>query len=127
MKIQRLLAGLLTLICTPLLADSPADVQKGRIAFVRCMACHGVKPDEPHKLGPNLHGIVGKHAASAAGFVYSDALRKANVTWDEETLRRWIADPHVVAPGTSMAYVNTLSPAEIDALIAYLKSAAAKP
>lgn len=127
MKIQRLSAGLLTLICTPLLAANPTDAQKGRIAFVRCMACHGVNPGEPHKLGPNLHGVVGRHAASAEGFVYSDALRKADVTWNEETLRRWIADPNAVAPGTSMAYVNTLSPADIDALIAYLKSAAAQP
>ncbi|MEO7774252.1 MAG: cytochrome c family protein [Steroidobacteraceae bacterium] len=127
MKLQPLLIGLLSLTCTPLLVASPADSQKGRVAFVRCMACHGVKAGEPHKLGPNLHGVVGSRAAAAEGFAYSDALRTANITWDEDTLRRWIVNPGAVAPGNSMAYVNTLSAADIDALIAYLKSVSAGP
>lgn len=123
----RLLAGLLAVTCTPLAGADRSEVQKGRIAFVRCTACHSVKAGEPNKTGPNLHGVVGAASARIEGFAYSEALRKARLIWDEDTLRRWIANPADVAPGTSMAYVNTLSASDIEALIAYLKSEAAKP
>lgn len=123
----RLLAGLLALTCTPLLAAGPAEVQKGRIAFVRCMACHSVKAGEPSKTGPNLHGVIGTAAAKVDGFAYSAALRKASLIWDDDTLRRWIANPGAVAPGTSMTYANTLGASDIEALIAYLKAEAARP
>lgn len=122
MVLRSLLAGLLVLACAPLSAGDPSDARKGRIAFVRCMACHSIVAGEPHKVGPNLHGVLGAAAARAEGFAYSEPLRKANLIWDHDTLRRWIEDPGALAPGTSMAYVNTLGAAEIEALIAFLET-----
>lgn len=123
----RLLAALLALTCPPLLAAGSAEVQKGRVAFVRCMACHSVKAGEPDKTGPNLHGVIGAAAAKVEGFAYSEALRNTRLIWDDDTLRRWIANPSALAPGTSMTYVNTLGASDIEALIAYLKAEAARP
>lgn len=102
-------------------------LQKGRIAFLRCAACHSLKGGEPNKVGPNLRGAIGAAAAQVKDFAYTDALRRAGLLWDDATLRRWISAPSEMVPGTAMAYVNDLSDTDIEALIAYLKSEVAKP
>ena len=115
-------AALLLLGASAAGAQTAADLQKGKVAFMRCAACHTVEAGAAHRLGPNLAGIVGTKAGSQAGFNYSPAMKKAaaTVTWDAATLQRWIQRPAAVVPGTSMAYANSLNDAEVKALIAYL-------
>lgn len=125
--VNKFLICLLALGSTPVWAADPVQIQKGRLAFVRCVACHTSGADEPHKLGPNLHRIIGTRAAQVSDFDYSDALRSSGLTWNKDTLRRWIEDPAVLVPGTSMVYINTLSAAEVEALIVYLEAQAANP
>lgn len=120
-----LCAVLMGLIGNSAFAAGANDVQRGRIAFLRCAACHTIQADEPGKVGPNLRGTLGKAAAQLPGFAYSEALRKAGLTWDDATLTRWIRDPASVVPGTAMTYANTLTDAEIQALVVFLKSQAA--
>lgn len=112
-------------------AQSAADLQKGKLAFMRCAACHTVEAGGKHRLGPSLAGVVGAKAGRHADFNYSPAMKKAaqaGVTWDAATLQRWITRPVAVVPGTSMAYANSLSDAEVQALVAYLAAQApAKP
>jgi cytochrome c len=109
------------------LAAEPGQLLKGRVAFVRCAACHSLKAGEPNKVGPNLRSAIGAAAAQARAFAYTDALRRAGLRWDDATLRRWIRAPSELVPGTSMAYVNELSDADIEALITYLKTEVTKP
>lgn len=113
------LAGLLAVL-------NPAPPQDvGERAFQRCAACHALSGSASGDYaGPPLGGVVGRRAGSVRGFAYSDALKAAGrdgLVWDEATLDRFIADPEVVVPGTSMPYVG--GPAsERRAVIAWLKT-----
>src|SRR5829696_4503609 len=58
----------------PILLAS-ADAAKGQSAFKKCAACHTSEKGGPNKVGPNLHGVVGRAVASVPGFGYSAAMR----------------------------------------------------
>jgi cytochrome c len=94
----------------------------GEQAFAACAACHSLEPGE-HKVGPSLHGIVGRRAA-ATDFSYSPALRAAELTWTRENLFAWIANCEALVPGTWMLYHNMLRGQEVLALIDYLEAGA---
>lgn len=98
-----------------------ADPDEGKRFYIFCQACHTLNAGGMNKVGPNLHGIVGKAAASVEGFVYSDALTAAELTWDAATLDAWIARPAGLVPGTTMVFAGMPDPAQRAALIAYLQ------
>lgn len=87
-----------------------------------CAACHLQKSGARVVFGPNLDGVVGRRAASAAGFPYSEALKNAGLVWTEDNLRKWIADSAQMIPNTLMPHVSISDPAEQIYLIAYLKT-----
>src|SRR6516225_6335785 len=89
-------------------------------------ADRGPRYEGARPLGPSLRGAVGRPAASAAGFPYSDALKKSGLTWTEDNLRAWIADPSHTVPGTLMPHVSLSDPAEQLYVIAYLKTLSGK-
>ena len=100
------------------------DAARGERAFQRCYSCHSVDPSETAKLqGPSLYRIVGRPAASIAGFDYSDAMREksaAGLVWDPATLERYIADPEALVPGTRMSAPPLRDEQERADLVAYL-------
>jgi cytochrome c len=99
--------------------------EQGQLAFNNaCRTCHSIK-DGDNRLGPSLHGIVGRKAGTAAGYNnYSSAMKDAGLTWDEPTLDRFIASPDDVVRGNNMKPYGGLSSAEERAhIIAYLKAA----
>ena len=112
-------------------AQSNFDVGKameiaGQKVFAdHCAVCH-VQKVGARPLGPSLRGVVGRPSASVAGFPYSDALKKSGLTWTEDNLRAWIADPSHTAPGTLMPHVSLSDPAEQLYVIAYLKTLSGK-
>lgn len=93
----------------------------GRRVFLLCAACHNVVKGEPHKVGPNLNGFLGKKAGMKEGFVYSEELKNKGIVWSEETIREWLKNPAGYVPGTKMAFVGVQKKEQQDALIAYLK------
>ena len=60
--------------------------------------------------GPGLKGVFGRRAGAKEGFIYSPAMKKSAVTWDETTLAAFLADPRAVVPGTTMATAATTTP-----------------
>ena len=73
--------------------------------------------------GPSLAKVWNQKAASAGGFSrYSEALKRANVVWNEATLDAWLANPEKLFPGTSMTFSGIKETKDRQDVIAYLKA-----
>lgn len=112
---------------TKKMETTPTDValspeeRLGKRLFLLCTACHNLKEGEPHKVGPNLHGIFGTKAGLREGFVYSEALKNSSIVWNDKEMKAWIENPTSYIPGTNMAFIGLTKEKQQDALIAYLK------
>jgi cytochrome c len=106
----------------PASAGDTAIVNAGRIIFEsRCRVCHA---DDPglRSYGPPLVGVIGRQAGSFPGYVYSEALKNAGITWTLEAVRAWMANNDAMMPGTKMRHVGVTDPAEQDLILSYLES-----
>jgi len=94
-----------------------ADLDHGKQVFQACAACHTEKPDA---LGPSLKGVVGRKSAALDDFRYSGPMRRANLVWDDATLRQFLADPQAKVAGTRMPFGGMTDPKDVDDVIAFL-------
>ncbi|WP_114394072.1 c-type cytochrome [Oleisolibacter albus] len=99
------------------------DAAKGEKVFARCKACHTIEKGGPNKVGPNLHGLFGRHTAAVEGFKYSDALKGANFEWTPDKLDQWLTKPQAFLPGNKMAFPGVPNAQDRADLIAYLHKA----
>lgn len=51
-----------------------------------------------------LDGVMGRRAGSVPGYPYSTALAQAGITWDADTLDKWLAGPQHFIPGAEMPF-----------------------
>ena len=123
MTAQKAAALALALGVTAAATSAHAAGDPGRRLFLQCQSCHAIAAGEPHKVGPNLHGVMGAAAASRPGYAYSPALKGAGLVWDDATMDRWLAKPTAVVAASKMLYPGMPAAADRQALIAYLKSA----
>jgi cytochrome c len=72
------------------------DVAAGEKAFVVCRACHQIGPNAKIAVGPVLNGIVGRKAGTYPGYSYSTANKDSGLTWDDDTLLKYLADTQAV-------------------------------
>ena len=102
-----------------------ADATAGKALFrERCTVCHTAESgDNGGAQGPSLIGIIGRAAGTGPQFSYTAALRDSKLTWDAASLKRFLASPTTVVPGTSMV-VAVPDDTERDNLIAYFQSVA---
>ena len=116
-----LLAGVVSVIARAAWSAGPAgDPDRGETVYEACQDCHSLDKND---VGPRHRGVFGRKAASLPDYDYSDALKSANITWNEETLDKWLTDPQAVAPGARMVFhlENAQDRADV---IAYLKERA---
>jgi len=114
-------SGVLCVLFVALSAASTlaADATHGKSLFEACVACHSERPDA---LGPSLKGVVGRKSAALEDFRYSNAMKRANLVWDDDNLRAYIQDPQGKVKGNRMPYGGLTSAADVDDVIAYLKT-----
>ena len=98
-----------------------ANADRGADLFdTNCAECHSVAKTLKNKKGPSLFGIVGRAAASVAGFEYSEALRSAGGSWDEARLDRYLSNPKALVPGGKMKFDGLAKADERADVIAFL-------
>jgi cytochrome c len=102
-------------------ALAEGDAAAGEKAFNKCKACHTVEQGGANRVGPNLHGVVGRKAGAVDGFSYSKPVKEGDVTWTEENLDKSLADPKGFIPGNKMAFPGVKKDDERQDIIAYLK------
>ena len=109
-------------IAGPALAQDAHEVEEGRRYFRRiCFACHTDEAGR-NKIGPSLFGVVGRQSGTATGFAYSAAMKKKAVTWDDETLDKYLTSPRAFIPGNRMAFAGVYKAEDRRNVIAYLKT-----
>ena len=90
-------------VVAPAAVPTSASAATGRALFLAkgCATCH-------------------RHAEFAGSGALGEGVPDLSASrWDADFLRRWLADPPAVRPGTAMPNLN-LQTDEIDALIAFL-------
>jgi len=100
-------AALVAALCMAMPLYAADDLTAARELTVRqCSQCHTFEKGEKHGQGPNLFGLLGREAAAAPGFVYSEGIKEAlkGQVWDTALLDRWLTDTLAVAPKAQMVY-----------------------
>ena len=99
-------------------AAQAGEQPEGASLFARrCGGCHSLDTD---KEGPHLRTVYGRKAGQVTGFMYSEALKKTEITWDETALDKWLTEPGDLVPGTDMDF-RVPGAEERKVIIAYLK------
>jgi cytochrome c len=101
-------------------AKAAGDAKRGEVLYEGCQDCHSLDKND---VGPRHRGVYGRKAGSLPDYRYSDALKNANVVWDEKTLDQWLADPQKFLPGSKMFYHLDSGQDRAD-VIEYLKTRA---
>ena len=102
-------------------AAKAQDLAAGEQSFRKCLPCHSVGEDARNKIGPVLNGLDGRKSGTVPEFNYSDANKKADITWSEAAFKDYIQNPMARVPGTKMAFIGIKNEKEIADLWAYLK------
>ena len=84
-------------------AYGQGDAKRGEKVFENCRACHATD-GSANEVGPALRGIFGRRAGERDDFRYSPALKRSGITWSQQTLDTFIADPQKMVPANRMPY-----------------------
>lgn len=101
-------------------AAQAGDAAAGKKVFNKCRACHTLEEGGKNRVGPNLHGIMGRAAGSVEGFKFSPAMKASGIVWDEANLGEFLTKPKALVPKTKMAFPGIRKPEQLENLIAYL-------
>jgi glucose/arabinose dehydrogenase len=106
-----------------LVTIEPAEGNDGETLFAtQCSGCHGIVDGMAHRLGPDLHGIVGRGIASASGYdEYSPALRAQRGEWSVERLDAFLKNPQQAVPGNAMAIAGVADDEQRRLIIEFMK------
>ncbi|MDP1910602.1 MAG: c-type cytochrome [Hyphomicrobium sp.] len=104
-------------------AAAQEENDEGMVAFNNnCRTCHSFKAGD-NRLGPSLHGIVGRKAGSQEGFAFSSAMKSSGITWDAANLDQFVENPDKVVHGNGMKpYGGIADAGERKKIVDYLRT-----
>ena len=115
--------GLILAAATWAPAWAEGDPDAGKTIFKKCAACHTLIEGKK-KIGPSLHGVIGRTAGTAEGFRYSKSMKaygESGVVWSVETLDPYLVAPRKVVKGTKMSFPGLKNGVDRANVIAYLE------
>src|SRR5580698_1865136 len=119
-------AGILlltALMIFPRMSRADADADRGKQLFEkRCTGCHSLNQDME---GPRLRGVYGRRAGTVSSFKYSAALHSSTITWDDDSLDKWLTNPDALIADNDMAF-RVVKPDERADIIRFLKTLSVK-
>ncbi len=95
----------------------------GKAVFNTCGTCHSIVAGQ-NKVGPSLHGIIGRHSGIAPNFRYSAANKNSGIVWSQQKVYDYLYNPQKMVPGTYMTFTGYKEPQKRADVIAYLSTAA---
>lgn len=114
-------AGLFAMAALAHPAYAAGDAAAGEQIFGHtCNLCHQIGPGAKNFVGPQLNGINGRKAGTAAGYDYSDAMKKSGITWNEDTFKKYITNPQADIPGVKMIFAGLEKHSQRDNIWAYI-------
>jgi cytochrome c len=127
MKLPRSIAPAIAGLAIFALAGPVAaqDAAAGQRVFNQCRACHIIENNGRNGVGPNLHTVFGRRAASIEGFRYSANMRtlgEQGHVWTEDNLRAYLRNPKDVVPQGTMSFPGLRNDQQLNDLIAFLRS-----
>ena len=105
--------------------DAAGDPAAGQRVFNQCRACHVIENNGRNGVGPNLHGVVGRRAASIDGFRYSANMRtlgEQGHVWTLDNLRAYLRNPKDVVPQGTMSFPGLRNDQQLNDILAYLRT-----
>ncbi|OYW56892.1 MAG: hypothetical protein B7Y80_02090 [Hyphomicrobium sp. 32-62-53] len=116
-----LIAG--SFVAAAALAQSAPSGRDPKVAYNNhCRTCHSAEPGD-NRLGPSLHGVMGRKAGSVEGFAYSPGFKTTDLVWDDANMDKFIANPNSVFPGSNMAtFAGLEDESQRKSIIDYLKT-----
>ena len=123
MKLSGILGGAVVLLPLTLVAQAQGvgDAQRGAQVFAQCRSAIASKLERTFS-APAYTASSGK-AGSVPGYAYSPAMKNANVTWNDDTLSKYLVDLKAFIPGDKMVFVGIKDPSKLGDLLAYLNQA----
>ena len=121
MRVALMLGAVAALPLGALPALAAGDAAAGKQTFTTtCGVCHSAQPGV-NKIGPSLAGIVGSKSGAVPGYSFSPALKAADITWDEQTLDKFLTNPQLDVHGTKMP-ISVPNAQDRQNVVAYLKT-----
>lgn len=96
------------------------DPAKGKTIFNRCAVCHTVAAGQ-NRVGPSLHGVIGRTAGSVPKFNYSAANKKSGIVWTQQKIFDYLKNPQAMVKGTKMTFAGLPKPQDRADVIAFLQ------
>ena len=98
-------------------------VENGKKVYNKCKACHTLKSNGKHRVGPNLYNVLNSKSASKKGYRYSRAMKNSGIVWTEKELNAYLKNPRKHIRGTKMAFSGLRKEIDRESVIMYLKEA----